>query len=101
MADAPPVQAEGSTDAPDVGGPAKQTHPPPSLAPEGPQERRAREFIEQAEKKIKSSQSFFGGLFGWALGHTQGTVKGFGATLVPRPSSFWSLIPKAEVMKAT
>ena len=64
MADAPPVQTEGSTDAPDVGGPAKQTHPPPSLAPESPQERRAREFIEQAEKKIKSSQSFFGGLFG-------------------------------------
>lgn len=64
MADAPPVQTEGSTDAPDIGRPAKQTHPPPSLAPEGPQERRAREFIEQAEKKIKSSQSFFGGLFG-------------------------------------
>ena len=64
MADAPPVKTEGGTDAPDSGSPAKSTQPPPSLVPEGPQERRAREFIEQAEKKIKSSQSFFGGLFG-------------------------------------
>lgn len=33
-------------------------------APETPQEKKAKEFIAQAEKKIKSSQSFFGGLFG-------------------------------------
>ena len=33
-------------------------------APETPQEKKAREFIAQAEKKIKSSQTFFGGLFG-------------------------------------
>lgn len=34
--------------------------PPP---PESAQEKKARDFMLQAEKKIKSSQSFFGGLF--------------------------------------
>lgn len=53
----------------------KQEPPPPSsaalpkeqpkaAAPESPQEKKARDFITQAEKKIKSSQSFFGGMFG-------------------------------------
>ena len=32
--------------------------------PDTPQEKKAREYIAQAEKKIKSSQSFLGGLFG-------------------------------------
>lgn len=55
----------------------KQEPPPPSsaalpkeqpkaAAPESPQEKKARDFITQAEKKIKSSQSFFGGMFGGA-----------------------------------
>lgn len=50
---------------------ASPTQPPSSgaqAAPDGPQERKARGFVEQAEKKIKSSQTFFGGLFGYVLG---------------------------------
>lgn len=52
---------------------AAPPHPPPSGASilhapltgqEGPHEKKAREFVEQADKKIKSAQSFFGGLFG-------------------------------------
>lgn len=35
----------------------------PSMPPT-PQEKKAREFAEQAEKKYKSSLTFFGGLFG-------------------------------------
>ena len=42
--------------------PAQKTSGPP--APETQQEKKAREFLVQAEKKMKSSQSFFGGLFG-------------------------------------
>ena len=53
---------------------AAPAHPPPSGASilhapltgqEGPHEKKARDFVEQADKKIKSAQSFFGGLFGW------------------------------------
>ncbi len=46
--------------------PTSQGRPPATKAspPDGPQDRKAREFIDQAEKKLKSSQSFFGGLFG-------------------------------------
>ena len=36
----------------------------PSMPPT-PQEKKAREFAEQAEKKYKSSLTFFGGLFGY------------------------------------
>lgn len=51
--------------------PLPQEHPAPaapavSRQPEGPQEKKARFFVEQAEKKVRSSQSFFGGLFGYA-----------------------------------
>ena len=61
----PPTQTTGSQAA---------AAPPPSGASilhapltgqEGPHEKKAREFVEQADKKIKSAQSFFGGLFGW------------------------------------
>ena len=34
------------------------------VAPDGPQDKKAREFIEQAERKMRSAESFFGGLFG-------------------------------------
>lgn len=70
MAEAPLIAAEGDSNVPDGGTsadatPQPQKPPPPAAsAPDGPQERRAREFMEQAEKKIKSAQSFFGGLFG-------------------------------------
>jgi len=47
--------SSGSASAPS-GGEAK--------LPEGPQEKKARGFMEEAERKIRSSQTFFGGLFG-------------------------------------
>ena len=66
----PAPEGSGSEPPPDEKpgpptGAAGPTQPPPAkaAAPETPQERKAREFIAQAEKKLKSSQSFFGGLF--------------------------------------
>ncbi len=46
--------------------PSSQGKPPAAKAtpPDGPQDKKAREFIEQAEKKLKSSQGFFGSIFG-------------------------------------
>lgn len=47
--------------------PAAAAAKPPPPVPSGPetaQERKAREFMEQAEKKVKSAQGFFGSLFG-------------------------------------
>ncbi len=61
---------EASTDSYHGPPPPVQPQPsPPKVAakappPDGPQDRKAKEFIDQAEKKLKSSQSFFGGLFG-------------------------------------
>lgn len=34
-------------------------------APAGPQEKKARDLLDQAERKVRSTQSFFGGLFGY------------------------------------
>ena len=48
--------SSATASAPSSGGAAK--------LPEGAQEKKARGFMEEAEKKIKSSQTFFGGLFG-------------------------------------
>lgn len=42
----------------------KQPAAAKAAGPETPQEKKAREFIVQAEKKLASSQTFFGGLFG-------------------------------------
>ncbi len=33
-------------------------------APDGPQEKKAKAYMEEADKKVKSSQTFFGGMFG-------------------------------------
>ena len=46
--------------------PSSSSEPPAGAraAPDGPQERKARAFMDEADKKVKSSQSFFGGLFG-------------------------------------
>ena len=47
--------------------PGSQTPPSPVATksmPQGPQERKGKMFMEEAEKKVKSSQSFLGGLFG-------------------------------------
>ena len=51
--------------APKPAAEAASRPPPAKAAPDGPQERKARDFMEQAERKIRSSQSFFGGLFGY------------------------------------
>lgn len=65
-------QNDGRGDQPPAPKPAAEpapaaSRPPPAKAvPDGPQERKARDFMEQAERKIRSSQSFFGGLFGKA-----------------------------------
>lgn len=45
------------------GGNGSKAAPAPSMPPT-PQEKKAREFFDQAEKKYRSSQTFFGGLFG-------------------------------------
>ena len=42
----------------------KQPAAAKAAGPETPQEKKAREFIVQAEKKLASSQTFFGGIFG-------------------------------------
>lgn len=62
--DSAPQQASSS-----VPQQASSSVPAPSTAPAapgklGPQEKKAREFIEQAEKKVKSAQGFWGNLFG-------------------------------------
>ena len=53
-----PVQPDGGG-----GGNGSKAAPTPSMPPT-PQEKKAREFFDQAEKKYRSSQTFFGGLFG-------------------------------------
>lgn len=61
----PPVSPPPATSQPE----AAPTQQPVAAAsrqqPEGPQEKKAKYFVEQAEKKVRSSQSFFGGLFGY------------------------------------
>ena len=61
---APTSTPPPSTVASDGGNGARA--PAPSMPPT-PQEKKAREFAEQAEKKYKSSLTFFGGLFGYVL----------------------------------
>lgn len=49
-------------------GPTPRTAQAPAASksvPDGPQERKGKMYMEEAEKKMKSSQSFFGGMFGW------------------------------------
>ena len=58
---APTTQVQSSSSSGSTG--ARTTTSAAAAAPEGPQDRKAKDFIEQAEKKVKSSQSFFGGLF--------------------------------------
>lgn len=45
------------------GGEGAKAAPTPSMPPT-PQEKKAREYFDQAEKKYRSSLTFFGGLFG-------------------------------------
>jgi alpha-soluble NSF attachment protein len=59
----PPTEDKPTSTQQPPAGAAASRGPP---APETPQEKKAKEFLAQAEKKIKSSQSFFGGLFGGA-----------------------------------
>lgn len=61
----PPQRKAPVDPAPSMSG---RSPPTPAATPDGPQDRKAREFIDQAEGKIRSSQSFFGGLFGYVLG---------------------------------
>lgn len=51
-----PPQEEASSSQPEASGPPSQA--------DGPKERKAMEYIEQAEKKIKSATGFLGNLFG-------------------------------------
>ena len=59
----PPPSSQPQAAARVSGATPSATHPTQS-GPETAQERKAREYIEQAEKKVKSAQSFLGGLFG-------------------------------------
>lgn len=65
QAGAPPPQAASVTVDGGNGseGSSGAKAPSPSMPPT-PQEKKAREFADQAEKKYKSSLTFFGGLFG-------------------------------------
>lgn len=75
----PAVQPESSEkeqpsppeqDVPEASSPESQTPQAQPVAASTPaqraQEQKAQGFIDEAEKKIRSSQSFFGGLFGLA-----------------------------------
>ena len=57
----PPSQPPPQSKSPPA---ATPSGPPARSGPMTPQEKKAREFIEQAEKKVKSAQGFFGSLFG-------------------------------------
>lgn len=61
-APAPAPQSQVNTNGGGNGSKAAAA-PAPSMPPT-PQEKKAREFFDQAEKKYRSSLSFFGGLFG-------------------------------------
>ncbi|CAI8041511.1 Beta-soluble NSF attachment protein [Geodia barretti] len=72
--DGPAASEPNSTDKPDSPttteaaptAPKQPTAAAKPAGPETPQEKKAREYIAQAEKKMKSSQTFLGGLFGGA-----------------------------------
>lgn len=57
-----PRQADSVTS--DGGNGSSGAKVPGASMPPTPQEKKAREYAEQAEKKYKSSLTFFGGLFG-------------------------------------
>ena len=50
-----PPQSQKSADTPAAA----------KFVPDGPQEKKAQGYMDEADKKVKSSQSFLGGLFGW------------------------------------
>ena len=61
---APPQAASVTSDSGNGNGGSSSAKAATPSMPPTPQEKKAREFAEQAEKKYKSSLTFFGGLFG-------------------------------------